>query len=189
MTGEAFLDLCRSRRSCREYSMAPLEPSQVEAILAAARTAPYASGRKGWDVLVVDDRDAIARAATAVEEAAAKWRIRVRPDLRDEWDAYAAHFRSFSGAPALFLPVFRPAPSLSALLETADPEAEAFDRENHLKSISGATTLIVLAAQSLGLGACPMTGPLLARSELEALFRVPRGRELAAVVAVGTPAS
>jgi nitroreductase len=45
--------------------------------------------------------------------------------------------------------------------------------------------LILLAAESLGLAACYMTGPLLAQTEIAHLLNVKRGRDVAAVIPVG----
>ncbi|HNY31283.1 MAG TPA: nitroreductase family protein [Fibrobacteria bacterium] len=189
MTGEDFLSLCRARRSSRDFLPVPLEAGQVEVLLECAKSIPYASSRKGWDVVAVVDPLRIEEAAQAVDRAASEWAGRIRADLRSDWDAYSRNFSSFRGAPVVFATVFRPSPGLSAMLEESHPWADRFDRENHLKSISNATMALCLAATAMGLAACPMTGPLLAREDLERILQLPRGRELAAFVAVGVPAA
>jgi nitroreductase len=55
-------------------------------------------------------------------------------------------------------------------------------------SVAAALTQLLLAAHALGLGACWMTGPLVAAAELRALLAVPDGWELAALVPLGYPA-
>lgn len=189
MNGAEFLSLCRARRSSRDFLPVALDAHQVEVLLECAKSIPYASSRKGWDVVAVVDPFAISEAAEAVDRAAAALSGRIREDLRGEWAAYSRNFSSFRGAAAVFATVFRPSPGLAAMLDEPDPWAESFDRENHIKSISNATMALCLAATSLGLAACPMTGPLLAREELERILHLPRGRELAAFVAVGFPAT
>lgn len=188
MTGDEFLGLCRARRSSRDFLPVALDARQVATLLECAKSIPYASSRKGWDVLAIVDAFAISEAADAVDRAAVRWADRIREDLRSEWASYSRNFSSFRGAAAVFATVFRPSPGLSAMLDGPDAWAESFDRENHIKSISNATMALCLAATSLGLAACPMTGPLLARAELETILHLPRGRELAAFVAVGFPA-
>lgn len=188
MNGDDFLSLCRARHSTRDFLPLPLDASQVATLLECAKSIPYASSRKGWDVVAIVDPFPISEAADAVDRAAARWADRIREDLRSEWAAYSRNFSSFRGAPAVFATVFRPSPGLAAMLDGPDAWAESFDRENHIKSISNATMALCLAATSLGLAACPMTGPLLARAELESILHLPRGRELAAFVAVGFPA-
>ncbi|MBK8801286.1 MAG: nitroreductase family protein [Fibrobacteres bacterium] len=188
MNGEDFLDLCRARRSAREFLPVALDALQVATLLECAKSIPYASSRKGWDVVAIVDAFAISEAADAVDRAAQRWAGRIREDLRCEWTSYSRNFSSFRGAAAVFATVFRPSPGLAAMVDGPDAWAEAFDRENHIKSISNATMALCLAATSLGLAACPMTGPLLAREDLESILHLPRGRELAAFVAVGYPA-
>jgi len=193
MTIDAFLELCQNRRSVRAFTDTHLTDEQVCQILSAARTAPYASGRTGWEIRAVVEREAIEAMADLVETATSA--VSVRDGYQGEWDAYRAHFSAFRSAPAVFLPIFRPSLSLAALVagdlriatagQPIDPER--YDRENHLKSIAGAGLLVQLAATALGLGSCVMTGPLLAHEPLARLLKLPRGREIAALIPVGHP--
>jgi len=185
--GVEFLALCEARHSVRSFQDRPIDDVVVERILACARSAPYASGRKGWDVLVVRERATIDRMAQAVQDRTEAMTDLVRPDFSSQWIEYSRNFHAFASAPVLFVPVFRPGPSLSALLQSPDETSVRYDRENHIKSISGATMLLLLAAQAEGLGACPMTGPLLAASELNEILGIRHGREIAAIVPVGHP--
>ncbi len=49
-----FLDLVRTRQSCRSYSRAPVPRELVEKCLEAARLAPSACNSQPWKFLVVD---------------------------------------------------------------------------------------------------------------------------------------
>ena len=57
-----------------------------------------------------------------------------------------------------------------------------------VQSLGGAVEHLLLAAVDLGLGACWLSGPLVAREELEKLLGVGQNYTLGAMVAVGKPA-
>jgi len=66
MDSSKFLAFLSSRASVRDFTPAPLEESEIDAILRSARTAPSAGNREAWDVVVVTDgevREALAEAA------------------------------------------------------------------------------------------------------------------------------
>lgn len=186
-----FLALCQSRHSVRKFSPEPVSEELIEQIRTAARTAPYVAGRTNWDVRAVTDPATISAMADLVEETTHS--ISIHKEYRKEWEDYRKHFSAFRSAPALLLPVFRPSTSLGLLASedtrigtATDPIApDRYDRENYLKSIAGAAMLVQLAATSLGLGSCVMTGPLLAHTALAQLLKVPRGREIAAIIPIG----
>jgi len=58
-----------------------------------------------------------------------------------------------------------------------------------LQSVASAITQFLLAAYSLGYGTCWMTGPLVAKPELESALSLRPPEELLAVVALGKPDS
>jgi nitroreductase len=60
-----FTDAVRARRSVRAYRKRPVEPSKLEAVLAAANAAPSAGNLQGFAIVVVRDAAARARLAEA----------------------------------------------------------------------------------------------------------------------------
>jgi len=66
MDSSKFLAFLSSRASVREFSPEALGEEEIDALLAAARTAPSAGNREAWDVVVVTDgevREALSAAA------------------------------------------------------------------------------------------------------------------------------
>jgi nitroreductase len=66
MDSSSFFSFLASRASVRDFTPVPLSEDEIEAILAAARTAPSAGNREAWDVVVVTDgelREALSEAA------------------------------------------------------------------------------------------------------------------------------
>ena len=55
MNSSEFLRFLKARSSVRTYSGEPLDPDEIDYILASASTAPSAGNREAWDVVVVTD--------------------------------------------------------------------------------------------------------------------------------------
>lgn len=182
---DALLRICESRSSTRRFAEKPLFGEQIENILKIARTSPYASARKNWDISVITDRDKLARMRQAVEERTSALRDAVRADMREQFAAYVHNFTFFASAPAVFIPTFRAAPALSLMVPGPDPVIAQWERDNYVKSISCVAMLILLAAESLGLGGCYVTGALIAEQELNAMLELPPGRSIGALIPVG----
>ncbi len=64
-----------------------------------------------------------------------------------------------------------------------------WERDNFTKSISCVVMLVLLAAESLGLGACYMTGPLIAEKEIGKIINIKKGRNIGAIIPLGYPKS
>lgn len=181
---EALKNIAQARKSCRAFSTKPLPEDLVQKVLDVAMLSPYASGRKNWAVRTISDRAAIADAADLVQAHCETLSTDVREDMRAAFNDYAANFVAFKTAPVLLVTEFRVKPALS-LMTGGNQEIVRWERENFIKSISCVSMLILLAAESLQLGACCMTGPLLAHDGLARLFKVRESREIGALIALG----
>jgi nitroreductase len=140
--------------------------------------------------VVVTSPDLRSRLATVVREAVERLRCAVREDQREPVARYLERFGGFASAPVLIAPLHRAGVDLLRAGLAPGPDAPALpDRgeRDALCSVSAAIMSLLLGAQALGLGACWMTGPLVAQAELEALLAVPRGWSLSALIPVGFP--
>jgi nitroreductase len=71
------------------------------------------------------------------------------------------------------------------MLQDPDESISLWERDNFTKSISCVALLIILAAESLGLASCYITGALIAEEELGRIFNIKTGRNIGAVIPVG----
>jgi nitroreductase len=78
-------DVIRARRNVREYGDRPIEPSDLDRILEAARRTPSSVNQQAWDFVVVTDRKRL-------RELSSVWR-------------YAAHVATSAATVALVTPV------------------------------------------------------------------------------------
>jgi nitroreductase len=188
---DTLLPLLRGRRSIRRFRPDPVPEETIEKILEAARWAPSAGNRQAFRLLVVRSRERLEAMAAAVEEAIHSVWKRLRSDAKSTAGAYLENFTHFGSAPLVVVPIHRGGIDLlrsSMDSEQARPAAPSRAEADALCSVSAAVMNLLLAAHTLGLGACWMTGPLLAASELARLLEVPTGWTISALIPVGTPA-
>ena len=180
-----LLALCQRRHSTRAFLDQPLTAEQINKIKSVAMTSPYASGKKNWEIIVITEKDTIAQMAQAVDTRVNIIATEIHQDYSDGFRNYAKNFVTFAAAPALFIPAYRSKPLLSMMLNNNNNEIEIFERDNYVKSISCVSMLVLLAAESLGLGACYMTGPLLAEKSLSPFINLKPGYSIGALIPVG----
>jgi nitroreductase len=182
---DALKAICTARHSTREFLNRPVPGALIEKILAIAHTSPFAGGSKSWEVLVVQEQDHIAEAARVVRSRAEDLHSSIKPAFQQGFLEYASYFSGFESAPLLLLPVFRVIPTLTLMLPEPPESIVRMESENFVKSISCVAMLILLAAQSVGLASCCMTGPLIAEEEIGKLVNVKPGRRIGAVIPLG----
>lgn len=184
---DSLHEICSRRRSVRTFAGRPLSVDEIGRIRGIAGFSPYASGKKNWELKVVTDRAEILALAEIVRNTCRDVEGRVRDDFRESFRRYAENFSLFASAPALFIPVFRVQPSLSLMAEGTAEGIARWERDNFVKSISCVAMLVLLAAESLGLKGCYMTGPLIAGAGLAERLGIRNGCEIGAVIPVGHP--
>jgi nitroreductase len=178
---EAFLELARRRRSVRRFEARGVPGPLVDRLLEAASLAPSAGNRQPYRLIVASARATIEAMERAVVEAVRAIVEGARPDRAADLEAYTRSFLVFADAPLLFAPIHRAGVDpLGAALAASGLEA--------ISSVSAAIMSLLLAAEACGLGACWMTGPLVAAPALRAILEVPEGWDLSALVPVGYPA-
>ena len=189
---DPLIEIMTRRRSVRRFKPEPPTDEQVKLLVEAAISAPSAGNKQPWRFIVVKQKDTIQQAAEQVEQECARIEALVDPMFRDDYRGYAQNFLLFRQAPLLMVPIFRPIPGLSRIIESRTPEAEKDRRylrslEHHsaLVSVSMALQNLLLRAEDMGLGACCLAGPLIAPDKLRNLFRVPHGWHIALLVALG----
>jgi len=182
-----LLELMKGRRSVRRFRDRPVPEAMVEQLLEAARWAPSAGNRQAWRFLLVRGEDKRAELREIVATALRDLRQELRGDLADDVERYLENFTHFAGAPLVVVPIFRSVDLLQASVDDDKTMQTRRAELDALSSVAAAVQNLLLAAHSLGLGACWMSGPLLAEAELERALAVPEGWRLAAVIPVGYP--
>ena len=181
-----LLDLMRSRRSVRRFEERAVSRDDVNRLLEAARWAPSNHNRQPWRFLVFEDRGRIAALAEEVERDLTGKIGRLPATLAGHFGEFVHYATLFGGAPVVIAALHRRPVSLSAALLDGVPNPLLVSGEP--LSVAMAIQNLLLAAHALGLGACVLTGPLLAPGPMAAGLAVPDGYDLTCLVAVGHPA-
>ncbi|MEJ5946902.1 nitroreductase family protein [Pseudokineococcus basanitobsidens] len=175
-------DLVRGRRATRSFDpAAPVPRAVLRELVDLATRAPSAGASQGWDLLVLDEPDDLAR----------YWAVTADPARgEDRW------LRGMRTAPALVLAWSREdayreryarADKTSGDHAPADLDARWPVPYWHVDT-GMAVALLLLAAAHHGLGACPFAVPAARVDAVRAAFDVPGDRTPVMAVALGVPA-
>lgn len=177
--------IAQSRESTRTFSEKQVADEEIEKIIDIAQTSPYASGKKNWEIIVIKEKEQIKAVSEVVKSWIEAYSKEVREDFRESFLNYSKNFSSFENAPVILIPVFRNSRSISLMTASDDPEIIEWERDAWVKSISCVSMLILLAAESLDLGACYMTGPLIAENKIKEIIPIKPGRSIGAIITIG----
>jgi nitroreductase len=190
-----LLSLLESRRSVRRFAEREIAAEQVERLLRAATSAPSATNRQPWRFTVVRSASMRGRIADAVAaRVAALQKIVERGHHREDLGDYWQHFHQpLHSARLLVVPQFREYPDLVVrFLESGGASGAELETarvtNTECCATSAAVMALLLQAHAEGLGACWMSGPLVARAEIRALLGVRPPWQLLGLVAIGYPA-
>ncbi len=187
---EILKKISLQRKSHRVFSDRKLDQSVFQNIEEIALSSPYASGKKNWDIIFIDDKTKIVEIADAVSNTADAMTEYIREDFHQSYKKYSGNFIAFSNAPALAVLSYRTPASFSMMFDKTVPDEIAksiseWERDNYVKSISCVAMLVLMAAESLGLGACYMTGALLAEKKIKEIIKIKPGRRIGALIPLG----
>lgn len=183
-----FVDLIKSRRSVRVMSPEPIPAADIEAIVDCGLYAPSGSNQQPWHFAVITNRDLINDIKEKVAGKVDEIKDRISSaSARKSFDGYIQYITFFGNASALICCFVEPYRALlERLLSRYAPELSVSTRENaSVQSVAAAVENMLLAAHAMGYAGCWMTGPLIAKEEIEELVK-PEGKwGLLAVIALG----
>jgi nitroreductase len=194
MTGPAFLDLLRTRRSVRAFTDAPVDTDQLVRILEGAMTAPSSTNRQPWRFTVVRSRAMRTRVVEAIAAKTAQMKeIIARGHHAEDFGNYGDFFHEpLAAAQVIVIPQYREYPDLIAnLIESGGGDPARFSTASamqaELVSTSTAIMTLLLQAHAESLGACMMAGPMVARTEIQALLGIEEPWRMVGAIAIGHP--
>lgn len=181
-----LLTLSERRHSCRRFSAEAVSKEEIDRILSVAARSPFASGRSQWKVAVVRDASVIAALAAEVRRFAADIIQTLDAETAPFFRRYSESFTLFESAPVLLIPYCRETATIRSMMrDSATQQLIGWEHDNLTKSLSCVAMMLLLAAESLGLGACYMTGPLLAGKALNPILGLKEFFLLGAIIPVG----
>ncbi|QGG47446.1 nitroreductase family protein [Heliorestis convoluta] len=179
----------RGRRSIRKYK--PEEPpaSLIASVLEEGLWAPSNMNTQPWHFVVVtgEKKEELRTVVGSSGEAILPKLERIFADKPKVIRFTLDFFRDLGQAPVLIF-CYGPSDYLTPPPNLSEAERRLFEieRSTNLQSVSAAIQNILLAAHSVGLGTCWMTGPLHVTEEINARLGV-ENQELVAVITLGYP--
>jgi len=197
MNLQSLESLIKSRRSIRRWTQTAVPEDMILKAIELATWAPNGGNRQNWDFLVITSQGLITELADIVQnrvDTIASW-----PEAHDHgatlerWRKSSSFFRN---APVCIVVLMTKYESLADQILKVRVRSDASVKEiidgrqltnSGLQSVASAMAYLLLVLHAQGLGGIWLTGPLLAKKELEEVLRVPEERNLVALVSVGYP--
>jgi nitroreductase len=187
----------KERRTIRQWRNEDVSDELIRYAVELATWAPNGGNYQGWHFTVVKNRDLIEEMANCVQSVVD--RIAGWPEAgtwREEIQRYQRNGSFFRSAPVCMGVCAKEYESLMERVlkrrESFDPVARemlSFRRSapTTIQSAAAAVTTMLLAFHYLGLGACWLAAPLMAKREIENILKVPKNMALICLIAVGYP--
>lgn len=187
ITANDFWEVVKRRRSVRVFLPDPVPREDLEKILTAASLAPSGGNRQNWFFVVVSSEEAKEKMRQIIEGKIKELAARMSSaKANKEFSDYALnYFTFFSKAPAVIAVVKKPYDSTTQRVLKLYGLADEYKTSADIQGVAAAVENMLLAAEALGYGSCWMTGPMIARKELEVFLKINAPDELIALVPVG----
>jgi nitroreductase len=188
------LDLIRTARAIRRFTLEPVTDEELWQILDAAQHAPSGGNIQPWQFLVLTEAGPKAAVAGVYRRAYDRYEAALLaslPPFRSEGDE-AAFMRSVRASRHLAEHLHE-APAIVCVLSpagldlTLHDEAGPLDIGHPCASVYPAVQNLLLAARSLGIGGTLTTVARVLHDDLRAAAGIPDRMELAAMVPLGRP--
>ncbi len=182
--------LILSRRSVRKFTDAPVTDEQITRLINAAAAAPSGCNSQCWRFAAVKTPEKIALLAKAAEKGVRRFYA----DAEDDFLASRVKNTVFFAKAPLVILIYQED------MKYHDPRVEkyyndhGFSHDDMLRdmrrpeilSIGAAVENLLLCAEEMGLGACPMVDPTVAEQEINEALGL--SGKLMCVIPVGTSA-
>ncbi|MBX3513368.1 MAG: nitroreductase family protein [Xanthobacteraceae bacterium] len=180
-----LMEAVKARRSIRRYHATSINDDQLECLLSAAQWAPSAHNRQPW-------RFTPLRSLSAKEALADAMGGKLRADRRKDGDDERIISADVQRSRARIVEaplVIVVSMSLSDMDQYKDELRSNAEKVMAIQSTAMAVQNILLAATSIGLGACWMCAPLFCPDIVRSTLGLPADWEAQALVTVGAPAN
>lgn len=188
-------NLIKTRRSIRKWKKDSVPEDLVLKAIEMATWAPNGGNHQNWRFIIMMNRDLIQRTADTVQakiDTITSW-----PEAGGfgeevtRWRKNASFFRNAPVCIAVLMADYESlADQILQLRIKKDPSVQTLIEARRLgnsglQSVAAAIGYLLLTLHAQGLGALWMTGPLLAKAEIENLLNVPEDLKLVALVPIG----
>lgn len=180
--------IIQSRRSIREFSSEIPDETKIMKVIEAALWAPSPANMQPWKFLVVknsDIKDKIVKAVISKIEENRKSFTKIS-SVKEYYSTYQPYYLSFKEAPVIIAVLYKSYPS-HLICGEQSAKSDSIGKLISAQSVGAAIQNMLLTMTSEGLGGCWMTGPLIAKKQIENILEIDYPWELLALVSLGFP--
>jgi len=183
-----FIDVAQLRTSVRSFSEEGITRDTLREMCRIGGLAPSVNNFQPWRFVAVTNKAIMSEIAAIVAE-----KIEALPEksceLGEQIKKQVEYFSTFfEKAPAVIFVFASPYESvLEQGVTLTHDEVNRMRAYPDMQSIGACVQNMLLAAVNMGLGACWMSSPLIAKQEIAKILSVDSECELAAMVVVGRP--
>ena len=178
-----LIEAVKTRKSIRKFEPEDVDLNLIKKIIEISINSPSGGNAQNWFTYIIKNKDILNKMRSEVET------VYKNVTGKDAPGVYAF----FNEAPVVLAVMEKPyAGSLDKILENNDKNkdrnfARKFIVNPGLQGVSSFISHILLVAHNEGLGACWMTGPLIAKPEIESMLGIKSPDNLVALIPVGKP--
>ena len=178
-----LIEAVKTRKSIRKFEPEDVDLNLIKKIIEISINSPSGGNAQNWFTYIIKNKDILNKMRSEVEIAYKNVTGKDAPGV----------YAFFNEAPVVLAVMEKPyAGSLDKILENNDKNkdrnfARKFIVNPGLQGVSSFISHILLVAHNEGLGACWMTGPLIAKPEIESMLGIKSPDNLVALIPVGKP--
>jgi len=174
-----LIEAIKTRQSIRKFTDEDVNTDKIVNIIDIASNAPSGGNAQNWFCIIIKNKNILKQMCDKTETVYKKVAGKAAP----------SYYTFFTESPIVLAIVEKPYEgSLDVILEKTDKERNyirKFIVNPGLQSVSSFITHILLLIHDAGLGACWMTGPLIAKEEIEAILGINKPDNLVALIPIG----
>ena len=181
-----FAKVVENRASIRKFSSEEVNIEDIKEIVKLAGKSPSPNNSQPWKFVIIKNKEKINDIAEIVHK---KIDTLFPQDVENVKSIVERFSTFFTDAPILVAVL---STEYSAVVDKILPQNEITHEELNamrnypdIQSIGGAIQTFLLAAVDKGLGACWLSGLLVAKKEIEDYLNIEKGSQLTACIAVG----
>ncbi len=177
------------RTSVRSFSSEPVSLDDMKEMIRLAGLAPSVNNFQPWNFILVTNKKKLNDMADVVSGKYNEFPLKdskLAANVKNQVEWYSTFFKD---APALLALTVEDYESVWEKGSTlSHEEINEMRRYPDIQSAGACIQNLLLAAVDLGYGACWLSGPMVAKTELELLLDIKKPSDLLSFIAIGKPA-
>ena len=183
-----FKDVIEKRASVRSFRPDPVPLEDVREMIRLAGLAPSVNNYQPWSFILVTSKKVMNSLAQMISEKIKSYPVKnskISANVSNQVEWYSTFFRE---APALVVVVLEEYESVwEKGVTLAHDEINRIRNYPDIQSAGACIQNLLLAAVDMGYGGCWLSGPMVAREEIEAALEIKKPSKILSFVALGKP--